>query len=361
MNILYTIISFNVGGAEKLLIDLLNNWNNKEDKIILCIINNDFKNEMIEKINENIEIKYLNRKNNSKSLSFIKEYLNFIRDNNIEIIHCQDKESLLLASIGKIFYKKLKIFNTIHDTKIYSNISKLYVNIDKIFTEKIIAISSSVKDEILMRGHKQNKVKVVNNGIDFSIYHNHKEVNINNVFNIGCVARLQPQKKGQDILIKAIDIVKEKYPNIKCYFAGGYEEKDKELYLELKNLVEFLGVEENVIFKGSINNVPEFLNKLDLFVLPSRNEGFGLVVVEAMAAKVPVIASDLEGPKEIIKNDKYGLLFNNEDYRDLAKKIIYSIENKRENLEEVYEYAKKNYDIRNMSDLLREIYYENKN
>ena len=131
MNILYTIISFNVGGAEKLLIDLLNNWNNKEDKIILCIINNDFKNEMIEKINENIEIKYLNRKNNSKSLSFIKEYLNFIRDNNIEIIHCQDKESLLLASIGKIFYKKLKIFNTIHDTKIYSNISKLYVNIDK--------------------------------------------------------------------------------------------------------------------------------------------------------------------------------------------------------------------------------------
>ena len=359
MNILYTIISFNVGGAEKLLVDILNNWKNKQDNVTLCIINDEYKIEMIEKIKKrnNISIEYIKRSNGSKDIRFFYKYLKLIRRNNINIIHCQDKESLIFSSFAKILNPRIKIFNTIHDTKIYNNLNNIYIFLDKIFTKKIIAISDSVKKDIIFRGISENKIEIVYNGIDFSPYNKYKKEN-NKYYTIGCVARIKPQKKGQDILINAIEIVKKEYPNIKCYFAGTYEQKDKEDMIKLKNMIVNKKLEDNIMFLGNVKNIPKFLKKIDLFVLPSRQEGFGLVIIEAMAAKIPVISSNIEGPREIIKNNEYGLLFKKENYNDLAEKILYSIKYPNKNLEYIYNYSKNFFEINYMIKKLRGLYLE---
>lgn len=359
MNILYTIISFNVGGAEKLLVDILNNWQYDDDNITLCIINDEYKSEMIEKIKKknNISIEYIKRKNGSKDIKFLCRYIALVNRKNIDIIHCQDKESLIISSLIKIFKPKIKLFNTIHDTNIYNKLSKKYIFLDKIFTKNIIAISNSVKNDILSRGIDKNKVKLIYNGIDFSQYDKYvKEKNAN--YTIGCVARIKPQKKGQDILIDAIEIVKKKYPYIKCYFAGDYEDKYKHHMEKLEKQVIDKKLKENIIFLGNVNNIPKFLKKLDLFVLPSRQEGFGLVIIEAMAAKIPVISSNIEGPKEIIKNNKYGILFEKDNSNDLAEKILYEIEHPRKDLDDIYSYSKENFEITNMINKLRNIYFK---
>lgn len=356
MNILHTIISFNVGGAEKLLVDTLNNWNYDNDSITLCIINNSYKNNMINRMNKRnkLKIEYLNRKSKSKSLKFLKKYMDIIKDNHIDIVHCHDKESIIIASIAKLIYPKLKIYYTIHDTGIYETLGRINVLLDKIFVKKIIAISDAVKQDILSRGIGENKVTVIHNGIDFLPYEQITKQK-DKYYNIGCVARIQPKKKGQDILINAIKIVKESYPNVRCYFAGGYEEKDKNDMNILEKLIKENQLDKNITFLGSIDNVPEFLGKIDLFVLPSRQEGFGLVVVEAMAARVPVIASNIDGPKEIIGDNKYGTLFECENHIDLANKIISNIESYK-NTDDIYNYAKKYFSINSMIKSIVDIY-----
>lgn len=360
MNILYTMISFNVGGAEKLMTDILNSWNNSKDKLILCIINDDYKEEMINKIKfkDNIKIEFIKRKKGNKGLNIIIKYLKIIKKYKVDIIHSQDRESMILSIFAKLYKFNIKLYSTIHDTNLYINYNKIYVFLDKIFLNKIISISDAVEKEIESKGVNKSHIEVVYNGINFLDYYTLKEKEKNNIYKIGCVARIQPKKKGQDILIKAINLVIKKYPDTVCYFAGAYEDKDLTEYKELIKLIDKLNLRNNIVFLGNVQKINKFLNGLDLFVLPSRNEGFGLVILEAIAAKVPVIVSNIQGPKEIIKEDKYGLKFEVDDYKDLANKIIYRIEHKEENLDNIYEYYRKKFDINEMIKKLRKIYVE---
>ena len=119
-------------------------------------------------------------------------------------------------------------------------------------------------------------------------------------------------------------------------FAGGVAENQQKDYENLKNYVRDNFLEENVKFLGNVDNIPEFLNKIDICVVPSRSEGFGLALVEAMAMGVPCIASNIAGPAEIIKNEETGILFNNSDSVELANKIIKNIRKYQKDKEDAW-------------------------
>ena len=144
---------------------------------------------------------------------------------------------------------------------------------------------------------------------------------------VGCVARIMPSVKGQDILIKAVPIIVKKYSEIKVEFAGGIAKEEAAEYEKLQSYTAENGIQKNVDFLGSVSDVPSFLNTIDILVVPSRTEGFGLALVEAMAMGVPCIASDIEGPAEIVNNEKIGILFKSEDEKSLSEYIIKMIEN----------------------------------
>lgn len=131
------------------------------------------------------------------------------------------------------------------------------------------------------------------------------------------ISRLDHKKKGQDLLIKAAAILK---PGVDVTFIGDGESVDY-----LKKLTSDLGLDNSVHFLGkqSQEYISSHLKDYDLFVQPSRREGFGLTVAEAMAAKVPVLVSSGQGPAEVTENDKYGWLFKNGDAEDLANQISY--------------------------------------
>ena len=118
-------------------------------------------------------------------------------------------------------------------------------------------------------------------------------------------------------------------------------------------------MEENVKFLGNVDNIPEFLNKIDICVVPSRSEGFGLALVEAMAMGVPCIASNIAGPSEIIKNEQTGILFNNGDSVELANKIIKTIGKYQEYKEDAWKKRTKiveKYSIETMCEQLITLY-----
>lgn len=172
---------------------------------------------------------------------------------------------------------------------------------------------------------------------------------------IGNVARIQPETKGQDILIRAIALLKKDYPGIRCLFAGGPAKGQEQLLQELVDLTTQLDVSENITFIGTINDVPGFLSQIDIFALPSRSEGFGISLVEAMAMGIPCVASDLEGPAEVLRGGEKGTLFTPGNPEDLAEKLRAVIENYSEQKDTAITnipYVNSEYAIENMCDRL---------
>ena len=118
----------------------------------------------------------------------------------------------------------------------------------------------------------------------------------------------------------------------------------------LKKIAYQQGVNNQIEFKGAMPQsfIAEHLCDYDIFVQPSRYEGFGLTVAEAMAAKVPVLVSSGQGPEEVTEGEKYGWTFENGNAEDLARKISYIIGHYNESLEKAekaFRHVKEKYDV----------------
>lgn len=123
-------------------------------------------------------------------------------------------------------------------------------------------------------------------------------------------------KKGFANLIKAAAILKENDLNFKIFLGGGGEEDRK-----LKSLVKELSLEDYVIFYGWIKDKTKFFSEIDIFVLPSLHEPFGIVALEVMAASKLLISSDSEGPTEFLKNGENSFIYDKNNPEELAQTI----------------------------------------
>jgi len=357
MNIIYLNFSLMVGGIERLLVDIVNTAaQDEKNNIYLCIINDQYDYSLVNSISKKVNVIFLNRPVSGKKFKYIIEFAKLVRKNNIDVIHCQNENSVKFSLISKIVKSKVKVFTTVHDTNIYLNLKAYEVLLDRFICKKIIAISDAVKEDILKRKVPKEKVIKIYNAIDLGKFK--EPIDKNKIYRsnivIGNVSRVIPEKKGQDILIKAISKLKERKYNIQCLFAG---DALVEQLNYLNNLCNEYKVEENIEFLGNVDDIPNFLSSIDIFVMPSRYEGFGIALIEAMAKGIPCIASNIDGPKEIIKDNKYGLLFESENYLDLADKIEYRINNmKIENEDKIQRYLEQNYNIKLMINNLYQVY-----
>jgi glycosyltransferase involved in cell wall biosynthesis len=162
-------------------------------------------------------------------------------------------------------------------------------------------------DKFAENGEAENKIR--------------KEFNIKyDDFLVGMIAQIT-LRKGHKDFIKAASLVERKIKNVKFLIVGGAI-LDKSLTIEdLKYYANKISA-NNLIFAGQRSDIKNIYNALDCFVLPSHEEPLGLVVIEAMAAKVPVIATKSGGPSEIISDQEDGLLVPIRSPDEIAKKII---------------------------------------
>ena len=146
---------------------------------------------------------------------------------------------------------------------------------------------------------------------------------------VGMVGRLAPQK-DHATFIKAAARVVAVDPTVRFLVVGDHTDTDaaRQHYRMLADLVEERRVTGHVIFTGFRNDIPELLSGLDVSVLATNFEGFGLVIVEAMAQGTPVVATDVGGVTEIITDQVTGLLHRPADDADLAEKILALLSNK---------------------------------
>jgi glycosyltransferase involved in cell wall biosynthesis len=139
------------------------------------------------------------------------------------------------------------------------------------------------------------------------------------------VGQLIP-RKGLPYLIEAMDIVRETVENVRLLLIGqGVDEG------ALREQVRQRGLEDQVFFLGAENheNVLAFMNLSDLFVLPSLEEAFGIVLVEAMSQSMPVVATAVQGVSSIVRDGVNGFLVPPQDEKALAAKVVSLLENPR--------------------------------
>ncbi|MFD0765450.1 glycosyltransferase family 4 protein [Mucilaginibacter lutimaris] len=127
--------------------------------------------------------------------------------------------------------------------------------------------------------------------------------------------------KGHDMVITALGTLKHKFPSIKYILAGKFDELEG---LRVKQLIKDMGVTQQVILTGFIKEeeLPDHFLTADLFVLPSKKEGFGIVFIEALACGLPVICGNADGSIDAIRNGELGTAINTEDQQELENTII---------------------------------------
>ncbi|MEO6910156.1 MAG: glycosyltransferase family 4 protein [Edaphobacter sp.] len=126
--------------------------------------------------------------------------------------------------------------------------------------------------------------------------------------------------KGHDIFIKAAASIVKQFPNAYFSIAGGVLEPV--YFEELQALVRDLGLTDHFRFLGGVTNLREHLSEADIFVLPSRSEGFSNAIVEAMAASLPVVATNVGGNAEAVQDGVSGFIVPPEDPQALAAAIL---------------------------------------
>lgn len=350
-----------IGGLQRVVINVLNNLAENPNIEIFLICNdrdNEIKNIkypisdrvqyvqsnkfqykktsfLKEKIFRKIHRKILigNNTNMVKEMYFPQKELNlynqFISDNAIDIVVGITPRMAGLVSLLNIESKKI---GWLHNTfERYFNIKfeyeyGLYDLYKNIFCklDKLVVLTDH--DEQIYKNRFNVSTKHIYNPLSFKIY-NKSKLDNNNILFIG---RLQYSTKGLDLLGEIIKRVTELNSEVVFEIVGQDVENGKAIlegFLEDNNLIQF------VHFNEPTENVIPYYQSATLTVLPSRIEGFGLVVTESMEAGVPVISFKTEGPSEIIENDKSGYLIDKFDTDEFAKKIIFLLNNRNKLVE----------------------------
>ena len=248
---------------------------------------------------------------------------NYIDENDIEIIHFHWTRDMITAVLAKKFSKKKpKLVQSRH-----MGMTRFKDDFYHRFLYQHIDIMHAVTNEVKAQLKKfipqdiRPKLEMVYLGTDIPFVDKDKiftlkmQYHLQDKFVVGIVGRIE-EAKGQYRVIEAIAALKDL--DIKGLIVGSA--MDENYLMQLKRIVKELSIEDRVIFTGFTKDVAEHMKLFNVNVLATENETFGLVVIEAMANKIPVIATNKGGPLEIINDGKDGLLFDGSS-EDLAKKI----------------------------------------
>lgn len=352
IKILHLIPTLDKGGAERLLIDLVKTMDKERFEVeVVCL-------ETLGKWGFELKKAKINASSLGKrrkgSIYIFWKLYRLLKNKRPDILHTHlfgaDLYGLLAGRIAQV----PNIISTEHNL----NYGESWVRraIKKKLLPKMdkgIAVSEAVKNYLKKEGIPVDNIEVIHNGIDLSRFKSREEKGGSNGFIIGSIGRLSEQK-GYKTLVEAMEILKEE--EISCLIVGEGEERQN-----LEKKVNKDKIANKILFLGKHDIVPEFLVKLDAFVLPSIWEGFGLVLLEAGASKLPVIASRVDGINEIIRENINGLQFRPGDSVELAEKIKVLAHNKemRESLaNELYKDCKEKFTIQKMSKQYEDIYFK---
>jgi glycosyltransferase involved in cell wall biosynthesis len=322
--ILHLIETGGPGGAEQMLLRLCDEYKRKGYSQLVCLRKEGWLAEEVRKRSLPLEIRPLQRK---LDFSWLKELRQIIKHFEITSIHSHE---FTMNIHGAILGKWLKIPSvaTVHGKVYYNkkwNRRLAYRFISRL--TNMVAVSKDIKNYLIsICKISPERVSVIPNGINIDFFRFNKEkrdiirsqlkINDDQIL-LGTIGSYYPIK-GHKFLIDALPGLILKYPNIRLVMAGqGPLEKDLQAQIN-KN-----GLRDYVKIIGYVEDIPSLLSALDVFTMPSLSEGHPLALLEAAANGRSIVATNVGGISEIIKNTESGILVPPGDANALTEALSY--------------------------------------
>lgn len=264
---------------------------------------------------------------------FVAELKNIYLERKIDIVHTFQIQSDILGGFAARLAGIKNIFSHFESKIIEDNITlpkKLWYRICNSFIKKwfrkTIVVSEGLKKELITDGFRsQGAVSIIHLGFKCPKKYENYNFSFEKLLKkkplIGAIARFS-REKGLRRFIQAMPLILQEVPQARFMLMGKGEEK-----AELINLRKKLKLEEVLSFNDWLTDIYPMLEKIDIFVMPSLREGCPTALLEALALSRPVVASDIEGIREIIEDNQQGLLVDTVDINLFAQKVVFLCKN----------------------------------
>lgn len=257
-------------------------------------------------------------KSSGFDISVVNRLRSIIREFRPDVIHTHLYILLYVILAGGLRSKR-KIFHTVHNVA-EKEVPKKLRYIQKIMfrTGKVVpvAISPLVKDSIVRTyGLREEQVPMIYNGVDLVRFSPRDSYEAHEPFTCIHIGRFSEQK-NHDAMLMAMKVLSEKKESVRFIFLGQGELLDR-----VKKQAEDNGIEDRIEFAGISGDIRPWMDKADVFMLPSRWEGMPITLIEAMAQGMPIVASKVGGVPDMIEQGVHGLLIK-PDGKELAEAIL---------------------------------------
>ena len=252
----------------------------------------------------------------------------FLRRHRVEVLHTHLFDAGVVGLVAARLVRTPVLIHTRHHHDEHFLIgTRAHVALDRLVirtADRALVVSRAAREHLIERESiDPEQIEVVPIGWDFDTLtagaeeasRVRAELGLDSAFVIGYVARFIPFK-GHDVLLSAAAALAPSIPNLRLLFVGDGPRRD------LERMIDELGLSERVVFAGFRRDVMACMRAMDVFVHPSRTESLSQVLVEAMAAETPVVATQVGGAAEIVEPGETGLLVPPDDSAAIERAVL---------------------------------------
>lgn len=312
------------GGVERYLETLFKYSKDQVENILVCSQNYDYKKfkTLADRV---IVLRMAHDIQPSSDIKVERTLRRIIKQLKPDIVYAHSSKAGAFARIADLGLNNKVIYNPhgwAFNMQQSAKKQEMYKWVEKIsahFCDKIVCISDAERESALREKIcKPSKLQVIYNGIDLeeiekTVPMSRAQLGIpEDAFVVGMVGRLSKQK-APDTFVKAAKLIKEKIPNAFFLMVG-----DGKLRDQVEELINQYDLGSSFLITGWVDNPTAYMKVMDVGMLLSRWEGFGLVLPEYMACGVPIVATNVDAIPNIIKNGKNGMLVDKDDYHKAA-------------------------------------------
>ena len=361
MKILYLITSLTPGGAEFTLKKIISHLNSKNFEITVCVITKTF--DILDLIKPFVNKIYcLETDKITQVFKALFKLRKIIIKENPDILHCFMIHANIIGRLAAINHR-CKVISSVRTKLINRRVINFIDFLSQTLVDIYLVNSKTLAKFIKSYGITKNKIVLIENGVDFKKFKikNYSEelrheLNLTNLPIITMIANFKKQK-DYPTMIRALALLKKDVDF--CFLAVGTGLKFEDETNKIKNLVKSFKL-DNVKFLGFRDDIPEILAITDIWVSSTLFEGQSNSLLEAMAMKKPIVTTNIDENKEVVRNNQTALIIPIKSPQILAESILKLIKNNElANFlaENAYKRVRKRYDFTKKVDSLLILYF----
>ncbi len=365
IKVLHVIGGGELGGAEMHILNLLTHMDRERFEVRLCCL---FPEPFVQVARANGIATDAVVMRHKLNIGIVDNLMEIIRGHQIDIVHTHGVRANLVGRLAAKLAGIKHIVTTVHSVLeqdypsfFARQVNRLMERITINSVERFVTVSDLLKQDLVGHGIPAVKITTIYNGVNLAAFRQErvtgdvrKDLGIApDVPVLGMIARFHPVK-GHRFFLEAAKTISRVRPDCRFLLVGSGQYRS-----EVEAMVKQLGLREQVIFTGYREDIVDVLHSLDILVISSLSEGFGLTAIEAMAMKVPVVATRVGGLPEIIKDGNNGILVPPADGQAIAQAVLDLLanpEDSRAMAARAFEHVRENFSVEIMAKNTEQLY-----